>query len=263
MNGCPYTWSDIVAERVGEAHGQPELLLLEVREQVVRHVARVRRGTARLHLVRRPRVAGADRRRDARRHLEVEPRTQIDALGPPAVAPPVVDPEGRDDRFAVVPVQTGPRREVRILTDGGTAAPARVAVRLAQLAQGAPGMERPGVVERDVRVGVERALLGQAPAGPVLPPVGIPLKPLVQGAPVAIEVSDPGAPGLLVRALQVAQVVDFEAGGAPLVAGLPQEVRAAHLADLQLYGITGERQIGKVGGTHLLGQTSYQRRSAG
>src|SRR2546426_6427312 len=72
-------------------------------------------------------------------------------------------------------------------------------------------MERPGVAERNVCVGIERPLFGQSPRRPILPPVEIPLKPLVQGALVAIEVADPGAPGLLVGALQVAQVVDLEA----------------------------------------------------
>src|SRR2546430_14036994 len=84
-------------------------------------------------------------------------------------------------------------------------------------------MERPGVAERDVCVGIERPLFGQSPRRPILPPVEIPLKPLVQGALVAIEVADPGAPGLLVGALQVAQVVDLEARRAPLVAGLAKE----------------------------------------
>src|SRR5439155_19153912 len=89
-------------EWVGEPESHGELLLLQVREQIVRDVTRVRGRTARLHRVRAPRVAGADRRSHARRDLEVELWTQIDALGPPAVAPPVVDPEVRHDRFAIV-----------------------------------------------------------------------------------------------------------------------------------------------------------------
>jgi len=49
---------------------------------------------------------------------------------------------------------------------------------------------------------------------------------------VAVEVSHPGAPGLLVGALQVAEVVDFEAGRASLIARLEQQMRASYLAQL-------------------------------
>src|SRR5438128_10438389 len=103
-------------------------------------------------------------------------------------------------------------------------------------------MERPGVAGRDVCVGIERPLFGQSARRPILPPVEIPLKPLVQGALVAIEVSDPSAPGLLVGALQVAQVVDLEARRAPLVAGLTPEVRPAPLAELPLLAVSRGRR---------------------
>src|SRR3989442_4732614 len=83
-------------------------------------------------------------------------------------------------------------------------------------------------------VGIERPLLGESRGGPVLPPVEIPLKPLVQRASVAVEVSHPGVPGLLIRALQIAQVIDLETGRAALVARLSQQVRAAYHADEQL-----------------------------
>src|SRR5438034_10758441 len=107
-------------------------------------------------------------------------------------------------------------------------------------------MERPSVAERRVRVRIERPLLGQSPRRPILPPVEVPLKTLVQGARVAIEVADPSAPGLLIGALQVAQVVDLEARRAPLVAGLAQEVRPAHLAELQLLGVSRARRARRV-----------------
>src|SRR6185437_13940090 len=116
-----------------------------------------------------------------------------------------------DDRKAIVAVQTGPRCNVGILAHGGAAARARIAVRLAQLAHGAPDMERPRVVERRMGVGVERTLLGQASGGPVLPPVEVPLEALGQGASLAVEEAHPSTPRLLVGALQVAQVVDLEA----------------------------------------------------
>src|SRR6058998_3856475 len=99
-------------EGVGDAYGHAELLLLQVGEQVVRHLARIRDGIPRLHFVRGARVAGDERRRDARRQLEVDLRAHVDAAGPPAVAPPIVDPEVRHDRSAVVAVQAGPGREV-------------------------------------------------------------------------------------------------------------------------------------------------------
>src|SRR3989442_12288609 len=89
-------------------------------------------------------------------------------------------------------------------------------------------------------VGIERPLLGESRGGPVLPPVEIPLKPLVQGALVAVEVSHPGVPGLLIRALQVAQVIDLEAGGAALVAGLAEEGGATPLSELHLLRVPGE-----------------------
>src|SRR5205807_3365209 len=96
---------------------------------------------------------------------------QIDAVGPPAVAAPVVDPEVRYDRLAVVAIQPRPRREVRILAHRRPAPSARITIGLAQLAQGAAEMERPRVVECGMRVGLERSLLGQPRRGPVLPPV--------------------------------------------------------------------------------------------
>src|SRR5256712_12653352 len=107
-------------------------------------------------------------------------------------------------------------------------------------------MERPGVAERDVCVGIERPLFGQSPRRPILPPVDIPLKPLVQGALVAIEVSDPSAPRLLVGALQVAEVVDLEARRAPRQAGLAQEALPAHLAALHLLDVPRWRRTRRI-----------------
>src|SRR3989442_10930659 len=89
-------------------------------------------------------------------------------------------------------------------------------------------------------VGIERPLLGESRGGPVLPPVEIPLKPLVQGALVAVEVSHPGVSGLLIRALQIAPVIDLETGPAALVARLPPPVRAPHPAEEPLLRIPPE-----------------------
>src|SRR5207302_4982590 len=95
-------------------------------------------------------------------------------------------------------------------------------------------------------VGVERTLLRQSGAGPVLPPVEVPLEALGQGAPLAVEKAHPRTPRLLVGALQVAQVVDLEPRGAALVAGLEQDVRAAHLAELQRLVVARERRARRV-----------------
>src|SRR6266571_5219916 len=105
-----------------------ELLVVEaagvVGDDRVRHVATrevcgARRGGQLLHVAVGPlrderlgvylqRRAG----RDAGRQLEVDLRAHVDAAGPPAVAPPRVDPEVRHDRSAVVAVQARPGREV-------------------------------------------------------------------------------------------------------------------------------------------------------
>src|SRR3989442_12152348 len=94
-------------------------------------------------------------------------------------------------------------------------------------------------------VGIERPLLGESRGGPVLPPVEIPLKPLVQCALVAVEVSHPGVPGLLIRALQIAQVIDLETGRAALVARLTQQGRPTPLAYLQLLRVPPRAPAGR------------------
>src|SRR2546427_11373311 len=96
-------------------------------------------------------------------------------------------------------------------------------------------MERPRVVERGMRVRVERTLLGKAGGGPVLPPVEVALEALGQGAPLPVEEAHPRAPRLLIRALQEAHVVALAPRGAALQAGLVQHVRAALLAALQRF----------------------------
>src|SRR5256885_16355321 len=45
----------------------------------------------------------------------------------------------------------------------------------------------------------------------------------------------------------------FRSGGAPLVTGLRQEMRAAHLADLQLLGVTREHRTCRVVGEPSVG----------
>src|SRR6266480_243722 len=123
-----------------------------------------------------------------------------------------VEPEIRHDRLAVVTVDPQPRAEVGILAYRRSTACAVVAVRGSQLADGPTEVQRPGVQECRVRIGIERPFLGQSRGGPVLPPVEIPLEALIQAAFVAIEVPRPGTPRHLVGAPQIAEVVDLEAG---------------------------------------------------
>src|SRR6185503_11083803 len=150
----------------------------------------------------------------------------------PAVAREVA-PEHHGIRgLAVIPDDHHPRREVGVLSYRGPAARAIVAVRRAELAQGAAEVERPLVMEGGVRVGIERPLLRQPRGRPVLPPVEVPAEQRVELRRAAIVPSRPGRPHLLVRALQIAEIVDLESGGAALVVGLEIEVLAAHLAEL-------------------------------
>src|ERR1041384_2833345 len=97
-----------------------------------------------------------------------------------------------------------------------------------------------------MRVGIEGALFRQPCRRPVLPPVEVPLEPLIQLAGVAVEVSRPRAPRLLVGALQIAEVVDLESGRAALEVALEQEVVAAHLAELQRLEIAPERRARRI-----------------
>ena len=102
-------------------------------------------------------------------------------------------------------------------------------------------MQRPRVIESGMGVGIERPLLGQSRGRPVLPPVEIPLEPPIQPALVPVEVSGPGAPRLLIGALQVAEIVDLEARRAALEVCLEEKVIAAHLAKLQPLDVPRER----------------------
>src|SRR6267142_5957932 len=130
------------------------------------------------------------------------------------VAAEPVEPEIRHDRLAVVAIDAEPGREVGVLAHRRAAARAGIAVRRAELPDRPAEMQRPGVAERRVRVGVERPLLRQPRRSPVLPPVEVPLKALVELARVPVEVARPGAPRNLIGALAVPEVVRLKAGRA-------------------------------------------------
>src|SRR3989441_7216820 len=228
------------AEWIGDTHRQRELLLLEVPEEVVRDVARVRRGAQRLNVVSAARVTRRHRRGDPRRNLEVDLRREAEVARPAAIGPEPVEPEVGHDRFTVVAVDAQPGSEVRVLPHRRAAARARIAVGRPELSDGPAEVERPRVPERGVRVGVERALLRQPRSRPVLPPVEIPLEPLVQLAGVAVEVPGPRAPRNLIGALQVAEIVDIEPRGAALVIRLKQQMIAADLAEPKRLDVSGQ-----------------------
>src|SRR6266480_6312121 len=107
-------------------------------------------------------------------------------------------------------------------------------------------MERPLVVERGVRVGIERTFFRQARRGPELPPVEVPPKQRVELAGVAVVPARPGRPHLLIRALQITEIVDLKAGGAALVIGLKVQVLAADLAELNRLDVARERRARRI-----------------
>src|SRR5260221_8504415 len=156
-----------------------------------------------------------------------------------------VEPQVRDDHLAVVAVDAQPRGDVGILPDRRPAARAVVAIRRAELPYRAAEVERPGVVERGVRVRVERALLGKPGGRPVLPPVEIPLEALIQLARVAVEETRPRAPRQLIGPTQIPQVVGLETGRAALEVRL-KEHSPAHLTELPRFVVPPQRRAWRV-----------------
>src|SRR4029079_11852137 len=127
-----------------------------------------------------------------------------------AIAAEVIHGEVRHERLSVVSDNEEPRRDVRVLPDGWTTAGGSIVIRLAKLAECAAHVPAPVVLERDVNVGVVGCFERKSISGPVLPPVVVPVEPVVEIALLAIVVSDPCAPVLLVSTAKEAQVVAFE-----------------------------------------------------
>ncbi len=158
----------------------------------------------------------------------------------PGPAAEVVDRQVGHHAAPVVAVDEEPRRDVGVLPHRGPTACRAVVVGGAELAHGPAGVNAPVVAQREVQVRVGRPLHGQAFRGPLLPPVPVPLEALIERAHAPVEEPDPGGPGVLTRALEVAEIVDLEPGRAPLPRRLEPRVLARHLAELHLLGVAGE-----------------------
>src|SRR6266511_3443607 len=129
-------------------------------------------------------------------------------MTPASVASEKVEAHIGYDRLAIVARDEEPGSDVPILSNGRPASRCAIVVHLAELADGTTGVQSPVVLEVDVRVGVVCRLERQAVRGPVLPPVVVELKPVVEQPLLSIEQSDPGVPRHLVRPPQKAKVVD-------------------------------------------------------
>src|SRR6266436_3708767 len=152
----------------------------------------------------------------------------------------IVEPHIGHQRSAIVAGDAHPRSDVGILPDRRATARRTIIVSGAQLSHSSARVESPVVPERDVGVGIVRSLERQPVRGPVLPPVVVQLKAVVELSLVPVEESGPGIPRYLVCAPEVAQVIDLESLGSALIVGLEQHVLSADLAELELLRVAGE-----------------------
>src|SRR5439155_4284109 len=95
-------------------------------------------------------------------------------------------------------------------------------------------------------IGVRRALDGSACRHPVLPLVEVPTRLLVDRRRMQRLQAEPGVPALLVRLQEEPEVIGLEPLGATQVARLESGNAAAHLAEQQLFGVSGEAGAGGV-----------------
>ena len=213
------------------------------------HAGRVGDCAVRLNVVDVVRRAQGHGCIDLGRHAERDLGIAIELLGPASVAPPVVEPHRRHEWRARVPVHFPPRGQVGIGPHGRPPSRAvSIAERCAELARRDAPHDPPPVVQLDVPVGVRRTLDGRAGRRPVLPPVEVPPCLLVHRCRVQRLHAEPGIPALLVRLQQEAQVVYFEAGRAPLVAGLEPRHAPPDFAEQQLFRVARERRPCRVVG---------------
>src|SRR5207245_5763026 len=98
----------------------------------------------------------------------------------------------------------------------------------------------PAVLQHDMAIGVGRALDGSACRRPVLPPVEVPKRLLVDRRRMQRLQAEPGIPALLVRLQEETEVIGLKALGATQVARLEPGNAAAHLAEQELFGVPGE-----------------------
>src|SRR3989449_10164922 len=173
---------------------------------------------------------------------------------PPAPPPPpIVHPEVRNQALAVVAADPGPRGDVRILPQRRPAPGAAVAVRRPQLTQRSPRMHPPAVVELAVDVGIECPLLWHPARRPVLPPVEVPARALVQPGWVVEAETEPVVPALLVGAEQEPEVVDLESRGAAQIARFEVGELPGDLAEVNFLGVPCERGAGGIEGQPRIG----------
>src|SRR3989449_2231254 len=97
-------------------------------------------------------------------------------------------------------------------------------------------------------IGVGRALDGSACRRPVLPPVEVPKRLLVDRRRMQRLQAEPGVPALLVRLQEETEVIGLKALGATQVARLEPGNAAAHLAEQELFGVAREAGAGRIEG---------------
>ncbi len=182
-----------------------------------------------------------DGRAEATHCLEVELRTEGGRPVSLVRALEEVGVEVWHYRFAIVAVKKEPRREVHVLTHGRTATKLPIVVGLSKLADRATHVPSPVILEGDVSVGVVSPLQWQAFGCPPLPPVVVQLEAVVEESRLAIEESGPGAPGNLIGATQIAEVVHLEAWRAARIRGLEHQVLSADFAESHFFGVTAQR----------------------
>src|SRR5256886_1028466 len=95
-------------------------------------------------------------------------------------------------------------------------------------------------------IGVGRALDGSACRRPVLPPVEVPKRLLVDRRRMQRLQAEPGVPALLVRLQEETEVICLKALGATQVAGLESGNAAAHLAEQEFLGVAREAGPGRI-----------------
>src|SRR6266566_9610605 len=152
----------------------------------------------------------------------------------------IVEPHIGHQRSAIVAGDAHPWSDVAILSDRRAAALRTIIVSGAQLSHSSARVEPPVVPERDVGVGIVRGLERQPGRSPVLPPVVVQLKAVVELSLVPVEESGPRIPRHLVGPPEVAEVIDLEPFGTPLIVGLEQQMLSADLAELELLRVAGE-----------------------
>src|SRR5216110_1364529 len=142
----------------------------------------------------------------------------------------------------------GVRRRPALATGRHTDPPARrsptravaIAERGAELAHGDAAVDPPAVLQHDMAIGVGRALDGSACRRPVLPPVEVSKRLLVDRRCMERLQAEPGVPALLVRLQEETEVIGLEPLGATQVARLEPGNAAAHLAEQELFGVARE-----------------------